>query len=359
MVGYLPSARRVTAMAGIVCVGLLAASCGTVRSAASTSPARPSPAKPVVAPHRAGIVPWLDRPAPPYVPPPVPSPKPPPAKYVPCIAADLSGHPGQVTLAAGSATRYLVLTNVSHHSCTLSGGPSSVTGFPATGAPVNLSAGAGPQSLPELIGPANLRPGQSARVGLTIPAMCPEDAASCGQVSFSAVALGIGGSGQVRVAFSAHQPFTVLGSAAGRVGVSTFGVPALPPPGNVSPLDVLTVTVAMPARVKAGSTLAYTVTLHNRSGHAVALRPCPSYEEYVLAPGAVPGPVRSAFHRYYLNCPAAPPIPAHGSVTFAMRVPVPAFTGKARAAKYGWILRGTTVQTGGAVTAVPASGASR
>jgi len=105
----------------------------------------------------------------------------------------------------------------------------------------------------------------------------------------------------------------------------------------------------MPRRLTAGTTASYTVTLRNRTSHPVVLRPCPSYQEFIWPPGMEPPPW-PAIPRYYLNCQAVPEIPARRSVTFAIRVPVPAITGRARPAKYGWFLQGTGVQTGGAVT---------
>lgn len=58
--------------------------------------------------------------------------------------------------------------------------------------------------------------------------------------------------------------------------------------------------------------------------------------------------------QYYLNCQAISEIPASGSVTFDMQLPVPATTGDAR---HGWTLQGTSVATGGAVTITAPSAA--
>lgn len=357
--GHKAGIRRVTAGAGIGCAALLAVSCGTARApvgaTARTFTATPARSVHSVPSRPASIVPWVDRPAPVSVPSAVPSPTPPPAKYAPCTAADLSGRPGRIGYGMpgmADSTQFLVLANVSNSACTLSGGPTAVIGVQADGRRVNLLGSASPVSWPELIGPANLRPGHSAQAGLaTDVAGCQ---ASCRSTVFSSVLVGIGDSGRVSVSFAGRQPFAVLGAPA---FVSTFGVPAPPPPpGNVSPLNVLTATVAMPRTITAGTTVAYTVTLRNRSGHPLALRPCPSYEEFVVPLGTK---LRPAIRTYYLNCQAVPGIGAHGSVTFSMRVAVPAFAGKARAAKYGWILQGTRVQAGGAVKTAPAIGSGR
>jgi hypothetical protein len=128
--------------------------------------------------------------------------------------------------------------------------------------------------------------------------------------------------------------------------VSDFGAPAAPPPGSTSPLNVLAVTVTMPATLAAGTTASYSVTLHNTSGRRLTLSPCPSYTQYlaVLTGNTQAVAVQQYF---YLNCAAARQVPARGSVTFAMCIPVPAASGRA---KYDWQLQDTNVATAGMVT---------
>ncbi len=127
--------------------------------------------------------------------------------------------------------------------------------------------------------------------------------------------------------------------------VSDFGAPAAPPPGSTSPLNVLAVTVTMPATLAAGTTVSYSVTLHNTSGRRLTLSPCPSYTQYlaVLTGNTQAVAVQQYF---YLNC-AARQVPARGSVTFAMCIPVPAASDRA---KYDWQLQDTNVATAGVVT---------
>jgi len=72
---------------------------------------------------------------------------------------------------------------------------------------------------------------------------------------------------------------------------------------------------------------------------------CPSYTQY-LAIVAGNAPTAAVQQRFYLNCAAARHIPAHGSVTFAMRIAVPAGSGWA---KYDWQLQDTEVATAGMV----------
>jgi hypothetical protein len=87
--------------------------------------------------------------------------------------------------------------------------------------------------------------------------------------------------------------------------------------------------------------------LHNTSGKRVAMSPCPSYTQY-LAIAAGNALTVVAQQRFYLNCAAVRQVPAHGSVTFAMRIAVPAASGRA---KYDWQLQDTDVATAGMVTA--------
>src|SRR6266542_853427 len=146
----------------------------------------------------AGAVPWVDRPAPAYTPPAPPPPTAPPAKYAPCTAADLTGRLSKNFGAyMGHYVRYLVLANVSGRPCTLAGGPSEVTGLRADGSRVRLARASGDGPDPNLIGPANLRPGHSAQIAITTASMCPDAPASCRKDDYTAVAVGIGGSGEV------------------------------------------------------------------------------------------------------------------------------------------------------------------
>ncbi|HUA29299.1 MAG TPA: DUF4232 domain-containing protein [Streptosporangiaceae bacterium] len=287
-----------------------------------------------------GVVPWTGRPAPAYTAPVVAAPAAPRALYPACTASDLAGSVSATYgIGTGRYTRYLVLKNVSGGACTLSGAPGAVAGVRQGGSRATLNGPASTVLDPNLSGPANLRPGQSAQVAITTVSMCTGSAATCARSSYAQVVLTIGG-GQVRFAFPARQPFSMVNS--GGIAVSAFGVPAPPPAAAASPLDVLKVSTTASKTLAAGGTENFQVTLRNPTGRAVALSPCPSYAEFVTPLGSSP---RSQVHRYYLNCGAASTVPAGGSVTFAMRLPVP---DKAGAAKYGWVLQGTSLQFGGA-----------
>jgi hypothetical protein len=289
----------------------------------------------------AGAVPWTNRIAPAYTPSQASAATAPAAKYPPCTAAALTGRLGAFGLGAGSYSRYLVLTNAGGSACTLSGGPSGTTGVRADGTRVRLAGASGERRDSNLIGPANLLPGQSAQVSLTTTYGCSAQS-SCSRSGYTAVIVGVGGSGAVRVDFPRGQPFTVVNG----IAVSTFGVPVESQAQISSPLDVLTVSIAMPATLTAGTTASYTVTLHNPTSRPVSLSPCPSYEEFMVGLGNSPA---SGLRRYYLNCGAVSQIPASGSVAFAIRIPAPTTAGQA---KFGWALQGTSVEGGGAVSVV-------
>ena len=291
---------------------------------------------PAAPPAGSGAVPWVNRPAPAYVPPPQPRPA---AAYPRCRARQLAGRAGRGGPAAGTVYQEVALTNRSGRPCTLSGGPAAVTGLRATGGTTTLTRVALGDGF-NLVspGPANLRPGHSGWVTLSYADGCPALTAG-GTAGYRTLFLVLG-RGRVRVTFPA-----ALNLACG-LAASRFGAPPPPPPGSRSPLNVLTATIAIPATLTAGATASYTVTLRNPSRAPVRLTPCPSYTEYL---GVFTGPGRHLYleRRYYLNCAAIRQIAAHRSVTFAMRIPVPAQAGRA---KFDWQLQDTNIATATAVT---------
>lgn len=104
-----------------------------------------------------------------------PSPRPSPAAAYPaCRAWQLTGRPGRSGPTAGTVYQEVRLTNHSGLPCTLSGGPSAVTGVRADGSLVALASVAD-GGVWNLVGPgpANLRPGQSGWVTLAYADGCP------------------------------------------------------------------------------------------------------------------------------------------------------------------------------------------
>jgi hypothetical protein len=251
----------------------------------------------------------------------------------------LAGRPGRGGPAAGTVHQDVRLTNRSDRPCTLSGGPTAVTGTQVTGVTTTLTTVA-PGDGNNLVGPgpANLRPGQSGWVTLSYADGCTA-LTSGGKADYRVLSLVLGG-GRVRVRFP-----VALNLVCG-LAVSRFGAPLPPPPGSRSPLNVLTATVKVPAVLRAGAVASYRVTLRNDSSASVRLAPCPSYAEF-LGGFLGPGRPRYVLRRYYLNCAAARRIPAHAAVTFAMRMPVPGGAGQA---KLDWQLQATNVATAVVVT---------
>lgn len=324
-----------------------------VKSSGPPAAARtgPPPRVRVAASPGTAAVPWVARIAPsPKAPPPVAVPTQ-TARFAPCAAAQLSGHAGDLGAGAGSQWAFLVVTNRGSAPCTITAGPSGADGILTDGSRRALAIS--PQSGSGAFGltgpPVNLRPGQSAEAvisGGDGPGMCPGTRG----YDLSAVLLGIGTTGSVRVPFHGtggirgETSLLLYSCAPARPFVSGFGTPVpkdTPPP---SPLNVLTISRSMPASLVPGSTAGYTVTLTNPTARTVALSPCPAYTQFIIPPHGKPS-LPGTF--YYLNCAAAPRIPAHGAVTFAMRIQVPLGKGEA---KYGWIIPDTTLETGGITT---------
>lgn len=278
----------------------------------------------------------MNRPAPTYVPPPQPRPI---AAYRRCRAWQLTGRAGRGGPAAGTVHQEVRLINRSDRPCTLSGGPTAVTGVRVTGGTTTLTRVALGDGF-NLVGPgpANLRPRHSGWVTLSYADGCPA-LNSGGKARYRTLFIVLG-TGRVRVEFP-----VALNLICG-LGASTFGAPPPPPPGSRSPLNVLGATIAIPAALTAGGIASYTVTLRNHSGAPVRLTPCPSYAEYL---GVFTGPGRHLYveRHYYLNCAAVRWIAAHGSVTFAIRIPVPAQAGQA---KFDWQLQDTNIATAVGVT---------
>ena len=179
------------------------------------------------------------------------------------------GRPGRGGPAAGTVYQEVRLTNGSGLPCTLSAGPSAVTGVRSDGSLVTLTRVAYGDGA-NLVGPgpANLRPGQSGWVTLAYADAC-QALTSGGRAGYRTLFIAAG-RGQVRIDFPA-----ALSLVCGLLA-STFGAPAAPSPAATSPLNVLAAAVRLPAALTAGTTASYSVTLHNTSGTRLVLVPCPS-----------------------------------------------------------------------------------
>jgi hypothetical protein len=120
----------------------------------------------------------------------------------------------------------------------------------------------------------------------------------------------------------------------GFLEMTQFGLPA-PEPTEPRPKpgtpDTLTVSLAMPATARAGTTLRFVVTLANRTGISVRLTPCPRYNEGIYT---ISGRVS---RWYWLNCGRVRSIGAHARVRYRMALRLPTDV-PAGLAKFWWVL---------------------
>jgi hypothetical protein len=124
------------------------------------------------------------------------------------------------------------------------------------------------------------------------------------------------------------------------VSVSPFGVPADQPQGPAP--SPLTGRITAGPTARAGTDFGYLITLTNPTGKPFSLRPCPSYAEF-LGGLTGSGATKSYLARYYyLNCSAVQAIPAHGSVTYQMKLPLPSGLPAGFYAKLDWQIQGGT-----------------
>jgi hypothetical protein len=179
---------------------------------------------------------------------------------------------------------------------------------------------------------ANIGPGQTAAVNVSSSDAC--QAAQAGQHRrYRQLRIWLPGRGHVDVRANGFD--LICG-----VFVSRFGVPADQPRApRPSPL---TARIMAAATVRPGEDFTYTVTLANPTTSAYSLRPCPAYEEYIIANAGLtksPAPDSRVVANYYLNCATVHQIGAHGSVTYQMRLKLP--TGfPAGPVKFVWLLHG-------------------
>jgi hypothetical protein len=239
-----------------------------------------------------------------------------------CRAAQLRVSHGPLAAATGQVNVQVSLANRSAAACWLDGHP-TVSGVAADGEVTALHAKLG--SFLGNPGPsADIASGQSAAVNISGYDGCA--AAQAGEHRiYPTLLIGLPGGGTVRVHGTGFD--TICG-----VSVSAFGVPADAPTGPVP--SPLTARIVAGRVARAGTDFGYLVILANPGAKPAALRPCPSYAEYLG------GPQGYVERYYYLNCAAAPSIPAHGSVTYQMRLALPADLAAGSGLKLDWQLQG-------------------
>jgi hypothetical protein len=304
----------------------------TKLSASAVAPAEPA---------SGAVVSWVDRPAPAYV---EPTPQPYPSDARACGAKDLQASAGDVGAGLGNINLPVAFVNTSDSTCVLNGEPTTIDGRQADGTLVRLPITDG-SYFGDPGPPANIAHGGIAGLNISGADACPAVLGGRHRV-YPTLRIGLPGGGGVDTA--AHDFDTVCG-----VSVSQFGVPADAEPAIDPPLSPLTAQISAPSTVVAGQILDYTVTLTNPLRIDVPLSPCPAYDEFVGSGSTEPW-VATVLH-YYLNCDASPTIPAGGSMTFAMRLALPADQ-PGGAAKFGWDVQGGGGPWANAALTVTAAG---
>ena len=243
------------------------------------------------------------------------------APSAPCAQSDLVLTLGGQGAWHGQATQEVLLRNQSSSRCLLSALPAielqSTLGWQA----------ALPQPSDESAEAIELAPNDVLAVLLGTPGSC---AATLGPDRTVVHRLRVSPPGGGRLAVDGAHVDTTCGQAsvlrADRHAVRT----ARPAPGST---QTLTAQVSAPAAVAAGNTFNYVVTLRNPTDQAVALSPCPSYEQVLnTASGQQAAQMQ-------LNCVGAGgSVPAQGEVQFEMRASAPEVSPQDGGVKLSWRL---------------------
>jgi hypothetical protein len=271
---------------------------------------------------------WVNRPATPETPPTTATTAP-VVTGRPCHSSDVTIGTEPGGAAAGNYILPVTFTNRSSSPCVLDGYP-SVAGVAAGGRPVPLDAAHG-SFAGDPGPPAPIGKGETAQLYVSTGDACV--AAQAGHHTlYPTLRFTLPGGGSIDLVGADFD--TVCG-----IDVSRFGVPAFQTTTTTVPVSPLTATLSLlPATVRPGQTLSYTVTLANRSDAPYSLNPCPAYEEGIGVVGG-DGSVVPVVANYFLNCLAVHAIAPHAAVVFAMRLDVPAST-PGGTAKFGWHLHG-------------------
>ena len=298
--------RFIIAAGAILCL----TACGSVRVASG---------------QKIDVIPWID--AVPSMPTPSPTPVI-PAGTRACVNRDLRvAFEGGQGLGFGQLTATISFANVSGTNCFLQGVPGfalldaqeEVIGTTPSGYlitdrsdPVLMVAGGGsrqaylPFAWPGIDQATGGGPCPSAKSASSVRLQLP----------------GGGGMLAVSVAHAATLPLTIA-PCHGLIAVGAFqpAEPAVEPTPTPHPFSY---HVALPASVRAGNNLQYTVTFTNVTTSPVVFSdPCPTYhEDLYFGSGATGQPLGK--HVYLLNCHAVEAIASHASLTFAMVLDVPA-----------------------------------
>jgi Protein of unknown function (DUF4232) len=272
------------------------------------------------------VVPWIDRPAPPYQ---APAPRVVPfsTKSPPCRAGQLAVRQLRTGVGLGNVLERFAFRNLGATPCLLRGFP-RVTGVTAGGVRRLVPARRSPDGtyFGTLIA-ADIGPGGRGLLDFATADGCRHPSGSAKR--YRALVFALPARGGVVSA-----PESSLVMTCGFLKMSQFGLPAprrtVPTPKPGTP-DTLTVSVALLAAVRAGTTFRFVVTLANPTAITVRLTPCPRYNEGIYTTGG------RVSRWYWLNCEGARSIAAHARVRYAMALPIPTDV-PAGFAKFWWVL---------------------
>jgi hypothetical protein len=271
-----------------------------------------------------GVVPWLDRPLRLYLTPdaklvryPTSAPR--------CRAAQLRVSQGRKAVGLGHDLEELVFTNVGAKPCLLRGYPIISARTPSGGRRL-LRLRRGGTYFGQLLA-ADIRVGGHGFLDLETTSVCDNGLRK--PVRFSDLRFTLPNGGTVGA------PKVSITSVCG-LWMSELGLPRRYTQPRAAPgtAGTLRAHVRLPASIRAGTTLRYTVALSNPTAKTVTLRPCPGYTEALVTTLFIR-------HSFALNCAAVRAIAAHGSVRYAMRLAVPGRT-EPGPAKIGWSLNTPT-----------------
>lgn len=296
-----PAARALSLVLFLVAIGVCG--CGSAATRAGS-----------------GVVPWLNRALPLYHLP-VLKPIRYPTAAPPCRAEQVRVSQGRRGAGLGNELEELVFTNTGAKPCLLRGYPAISAETPSGGRRM-------------------LRP---QRGGTYSGQLVPADLAASGHV-FLDLATSSGCQGGTRphiryrnLIFSLPHGGSVRASRVAiidicGVSISTFELPERLPQPAPGTAGMLQARLRLPARVRAGTDLSYTVTLVNPTKRTVVFRRCPGYTQALFQPAGL-----AARRSFALNCDGVHAIPAHASVRYAMRLAVPK-RAAAGFAKFAWML---------------------
>jgi hypothetical protein len=274
----------------------------------------------------AAVVPWIDRPAPAYH---APAPRRLPYSTMapPCRAGQLAVRQRRTGVGLGNVLERFAFLNLGATPCLLRGFP-EVTGVTANG--IRRSVPARRSRDGTYFGtlvPADIAPGERGFLDFATGEGCLDPSGSAKRYRALVFALPVAGG-------SVSAPESSLVMMCGFLKMSQLGLPAPEPTGPTpepGTPDTLTVSAAMPAEARAGTTVRFVVTLANPTAIAVRLMPCPRYNEGIYS---VSGRVS---RWYWLNCECVRSIAAHARVRYAMALPIPR-DALAGLAKFWWQL---------------------